>query len=204
MDNFESAQPSVVYDGTNYYMFYSGGPSLGWKIGYAYSEDGRVWHKDDENNPVLEPGLTGSWDSESVGYHNVCFNSDSTGFNMWYTGAEAAAFAGNIGYATAPIDPVGIDNDEKNNKPDNFVLYQNFPNPFNPSTTIQYTISETGLVSLRIYNLLGEDVATLVNEEKPAGNHEVEFNAASLSSGLYFYKLQSGSFIEIKKMILMK
>jgi hypothetical protein len=84
-------------------MFYSGGPALGWKIGYASSKDGRIWHKDDENNPVLELGLTGSWDSESVGYHNVCFNSDSTGFDMWYTGAEAAAFVGDIGFATSVI-----------------------------------------------------------------------------------------------------
>ena len=96
--------------------------------------------------------------------------------------------------------------------PDNFLLMQNYPNPFNPSTRIQFSIpsiiaSETKqaqLVTLKIYDVLGNEVSTLVNEEKPAGSYEVEFNALDLSSGIYFYKLQAGSFIETKKMTLLK
>ena len=88
--------------------------------------------------------------------------------------------------------------------PSNFSLFQNYPNPFNPTTKIRYQVPTTGLVSLRIYNVLGEVVATLVNEEKPVGYFEVELNAANLSSGVYFYRLQAGSFVETKKMVLMK
>lgn len=83
-------------------------------------------------------------------------------------------------------------------------LEQNFPNPFNPSTTIRYQIPQDGIVTLKIYDILGSEVATLVNEEKLAGKYEVNFNASSLASGVYIYKIQSGSFINSKKMILLK
>ena len=83
-----------------------------------------------------------------------------------------------------------------------FQLYQNYPNPFNPSTTIKYTIESQCALSLRIYNVLGNEITILVNEEKPIGNYEIEFDASSLSSGVYFYKLQAGSFVETKKMVL--
>ncbi|MCW8816640.1 MAG: T9SS type A sorting domain-containing protein [Ignavibacteriaceae bacterium] len=88
--------------------------------------------------------------------------------------------------------------------PVEFSLEQNFPNPFNPSTSIQYAISGKQFVSLKIYDLLGNEITTLVNEEKPIGKYEVEFNATGLPSGIYFYKLQAGDFIQTKKMILMK
>ncbi|MCW8810914.1 MAG: T9SS type A sorting domain-containing protein [Ignavibacteriaceae bacterium] len=88
--------------------------------------------------------------------------------------------------------------------PVEFSLEQNFPNPFNPSTSIQYAISGKQFVSLKIYDLLGSEITTLVNEEKPIGKYEVEFNATGLPSGIYFYKLQAGDFIQTKKMILMK
>ncbi len=83
-------------------------------------------------------------------------------------------------------------------------LTQNFPNPFNPSTTIRYQIPQDGIVTLKIYDILGREVATLVNEEKVAGKYEVNFNASSLASGVYIYKIQAGSFINSKKMILLK
>jgi hypothetical protein len=88
--------------------------------------------------------------------------------------------------------------------PEEFSLEQNYPNPFNPSTSIQYRVSSTSNVSLKVYDVLGNEVATLVNEEKPAGSYEVKFDASGLSSGIYFYKLQSGSFVETKKMLLLK
>jgi ligand-binding sensor domain-containing protein len=83
-------------------------------------------------------------------------------------------------------------------------LQQNYPNPFNPKTTIRYQLPMDQLVTIKIYDILGKEVATLVNEEKPAGNYNVNFNALGLSSGIYFYKLQSRSFVETKKMILLK
>ncbi|MCK7516473.1 MAG: T9SS type A sorting domain-containing protein [Ignavibacteriales bacterium] len=75
--------------------------------------------------------------------------------------------------------------------PSTFSLEQNYPNPFNPSTKIKYSVTQSSNVVLKIYDVLGNEVATLVNEEKPAGSYEVEFNPSSLTSGVYFYKLQS-------------
>ena len=88
--------------------------------------------------------------------------------------------------------------------PERFSLSQNYPNPFNPSTTISFSIPASEFVTLKIYDILGREVATLVNETKTRGSYEVNFNAASLSSGVYFYRLQSGSFVETKKLLLLK
>jgi hypothetical protein len=85
-----------------------------------------------------------------------------------------------------------------------YALAQNFPNPFNPNTTIRYQIPQDGIITLKIYDILGSEVATLVNEEKIAGKYEVNFNASLLASGVYIYKIQAGSFINSKKMILIK
>ncbi len=85
-----------------------------------------------------------------------------------------------------------------------FRLYQNYPNPFNPSTTINYTLAQSGFVQLKVYDLLGREVAVLVNEDKQIGNYKVEFDAAYLSSGVYFYRMQSGDFFETKKLILLR
>ena len=88
---------------------------------------------------------------------------------------------------------------------ENFALEQNYPNPFNPSTTINFSVPEENtLVSLKIYNSLGQEVGTLINQVIPAGKHEVQFDASSLSSGFYFYTLVAGNFVDSKKMILMK
>ena len=83
-------------------------------------------------------------------------------------------------------------------------LFQNYPNPFNPGTKINYQIPQTGFVTLKVYDLLGREVATLVDEEKSVGSYEVEFNGVELTSGIYFYRLQAGDYIETKKMILIK
>ena len=88
--------------------------------------------------------------------------------------------------------------------PRNYQLAQNYPNPFNPSTVINFSIPASGITSLKVYNILGQEVATLVNKELTAGAYQFEFNASNLSSGVYFYKLQSNDYSEVKKMILMK
>ena len=83
-------------------------------------------------------------------------------------------------------------------------LVQNYPNPFNPFTTIQYSIPKQSIVTLRVYDVLGNEVAALVNEEKTAGTYEINFNASALSSGIYYYRLQAGSFVQTKKLVLLK
>ncbi len=88
--------------------------------------------------------------------------------------------------------------------PSKFFLNQNYPNPFNPETVISYLLPVDGLVTLKVYDVLGKEVGTIVNEVKVAGNHQVMFNASTLSSGVYLYKLQSGNFIQTKKMLLIK
>ena len=88
--------------------------------------------------------------------------------------------------------------------PTQFILYQNFPNPFNPSTTISWQSPVAGYQTLNVYDILGNEVATLVNEYRNAGSYEIDFDASSLSSGIYFYKLNAGSFIQTKKMVLIK
>jgi hypothetical protein len=85
-----------------------------------------------------------------------------------------------------------------------YQLFQNYPNPFNPSTSIQYAIRSRQLVTLKVYDVLGNELVTLVNEEKPAGSYEVRFDARDLASGIYFYRLNAGSFRDTKKMLLLR
>jgi hypothetical protein len=80
--------------------------------------------------------------------------------------------------------------------PSEFVLEQNYPNPFNPATTIRYELSKTSSVRLSVYDIIGREVAVLVNERKKAGSYGVNFNATGLSSGAYFYRIQAGDFIQ--------
>ncbi len=103
---------------------------------------------------------------------------------------------------------VTVDVRDPKKVPTEFFLFQNYPNPFNPTTNIGFRIANFGFVTLRVYDVLGREVATLVNEEKQPGEYEVEFNPASgiknLASGIYFYKLQAGSYSSTKKMIYLK
>ncbi len=100
-----------------------------------------------------------------------------------------------------PEPPVGVIDDVL---VDNFILEQNYPNPFNPSTSIKYQISELSFIIIKVYDVLGKEVATLINDEKPSGSYEIEFDAIGLPSGIYFYRLQASSFIETKKMVLIR
>jgi hypothetical protein len=109
-------------------------------------------------------------------------------------------------YRNLLVTPVSVE--PENNVVSDFKLEQNYPNPFNPSTVISYQLPVNGNVILKVYDILGNEVVTLVNEEQPAGKYEVDFNSSSIkhlpSSGIYFYQLKAGSFIETKKMILLK
>lgn len=88
--------------------------------------------------------------------------------------------------------------------PREFLLHQNYPNPFNPATTIRYELPHAAHTVLKIYNILGQEVMTLVNEEKPAGVYDVRFNAGGLASGMYVYRLRAGDFVAVKKLLIVK
>ena len=101
-------------------------------------------------------------------------------------------------------DPATLVEEEKTIYPNEFLLYQNYPNPFNPETTISFFLPEQDFITIKVYDVLGNEVKTLINEEKSAGFNKVMFNASELSSGIYFYNLISGSYSESKTMLLLK
>ena len=88
--------------------------------------------------------------------------------------------------------------------PDQYQLFQNYPNPFNPETTIRFSLPKSDPVSLRIYDLLGKEVETLIREYRNAGDYEIEWSALDFPSGIYLYRLEAGDFVETKKLILQK
>ncbi len=110
-------------------------------------------------------------------------------------------YSGNGTFCNAPVD---VESEDDIVTPKEFSLSQNYPNPFNPNTVIKYQLPISSQVAIKVYDLLGNEIKTLVNEEKPAGFYEVEFNASNLSSGFYIYKITAGNFIQTKKMIVLK
>jgi hypothetical protein len=100
------------------------------------------------------------------------------------------------------LTAVNVENEDWG--PLTYSLQQNYPNPFNPSTTINFSTKEFGSVSIKVFDLLGREVAELINEDMPAGHHKVDFNSDKLASGIYYYTLTAGGFQLSKKMILLK
>jgi hypothetical protein len=125
--------------------------------------------------------------------HTQPLNANLKAYAAWWLWASLAGWA-----------PVTDVQNFQNINPTEFKLYQNYPNPFNPTTRINYSLPKAGKVELFVYNLLGQKLVELVNSEKPAGHHTINFDASNLSSGVYFYSLQAGQFINVKKMILLE
>ena len=132
-------------------------------------------------------------------YSSPAIGSDGT---LYIGTSKSTFFQNHIKNLIAISDPPNSLEDEQE------IIYyspdQNYPNPFNPTTNIQYSISSKQFITLKVYDVLGIEVATLVNEGQPAGSYEVEFNAESLPSGIYFYQLRAGDFVETKKMVYLK
>ena len=126
--------------------------------------------------------------SRFKGYFNLKFEMSVDGMTYWVDSTKSIIAGTNF-------------NDQE---PVVFNLLQNYPNPFNPTTNLSFVIGHRSLVSLKVYDVLGREVATLVNEEKPAGTYEVEFNGSDLPSGVYFYRLTSENFVQTKKAVLLK
>jgi hypothetical protein len=124
---------------------------------------------------------------------------------MWYEGFTNPETANRImiGHATSPLIASGIAG-ENQELPATFFLSQNYPNPFNPSTIISYELPRVSNVTLRIFNALGQEVALLVNGQKEAGNYQTTWNASNIPSGVYFYRLQAGGYVETKKMVFLR
>ena len=111
-------------------------------------------------------------------------------------------FIDSVAYGDTSFIPVGVQDNA--NEASKFLLMQNYPNPFNPSTTINYSLKEKGLVKLKVYDILGKEIETLVNEEKPSGKYSVKFNGSNLPSGVYFYTIRINNFVQSRKMILLR
>lgn len=128
-------------------------------------------------------------------------------FSVYFFGENVGWVGGENGsiYKTTTGGILDIESDKIDNIiPNLYVLHQNYPNPFNPSTKIRYSIPSSSNVTIKVYDILGNEVATLLNEQKAAGNYEASFDGANLASGIYFYRLTASSFIQVKKMNLLK
>ncbi|MCB1048861.1 MAG: T9SS type A sorting domain-containing protein, partial [Calditrichaeota bacterium] len=158
---------------------------------------------DDNTNVVAAFGadLSGLGGGAAVvfasGFLDPSMNQNGEGFGIF-----AALPDGNV--VAFPAVSVGIEDDLSVGVVSDYELSQNYPNPFNPSTTIRYAIPAAELTTLKVYNLLGQVVATLVNEVQNAGRYQIEFDASNLASGVYLYQIQSGSYVQTRKMVLMK
>lgn len=142
-----------------------------------------------------------SWNSSPTGTHNSLKSIYCVNSNVCYVvGNGGTILKTTNGGATFIKDNSGM--------PQDYVLYQNYPNPFNPSTTIRYQLPMNRFVKLEIYDVLGREISQLVNEEQSEGSYSINFNAASLASGIYFYRLTIsnplGEFVKSKSMLLIK
>lgn len=172
---------------------------------WAVGSDGVIMHTTNGSDFGFDT-LTGT------GWTNVTWNQEATGLTneflngIKFTSPTNGYIVGNNKTLLKYTQLASVEDEE--GQQTEFKLEQNYPNPFNPSTSIQYTIGSRQFVSLKVYDVLGNEVATLVNEHKPAGAYEVDFQSAigrrQLVSGIYYYQLQAGDYSGTKKMILMK
>ena len=193
--------------------------TLNWATATETNNSGfQIERKSPSPTPSLREGTFDDW--ESIGFVN---GYGTTTEPQTYSFIDKNLSAGNYQYRLKQIDFDGTYEysntiEVEINPPTQFSLEQNYPNPFNPTTTIRFTIPSVEthlpagrqgrdaslLTTLKVFDVLGNEVATLVNEVKPAGNYDVEFDASKLSSGIYYYQLKSENFVQTKKMILMK
>jgi predicted GH43/DUF377 family glycosyl hydrolase len=203
-DDGSVTHPNVVGIGDSLYMWYVGnrGGSGGW-TGLAVSKDGTTNWTKCPLNPVLVSGGGESWDAQRTCIGTVLLVRDT--LHMWYDGWRTpyTLYQYSIGHAWSKVVITSVP-DRRQELPRQFMLAQNYPNPFNPTTTIRYGLPERSRMTLSVFNTLGQEVATLVNGEYEAGFHETTFDASGFSSGVYFYRLRAGDFVETKKLLVLK
>ena len=149
------------------------------------------------------------YDRRVVAYYRDTLNCAYSTSNPVYTAATGGFPVGDLNwfptrYAAWLGSPASSVTPGAEGVPNVFELHQNYPNPFNPATTISFTLGKTGFTTLTVFNLLGQKVATLFSGSLSAGRHEVKFDASAVSSGMYFYRLESGNLSSVKKMMLLK
>jgi hypothetical protein len=135
--------------------------------------------------------------------HSYSYTDTTVGAGQWWYRLKQIDLDGTI-HLGPEVRVDVLTGVEENAAPTVFALYQNYPNPFNPSTLVRYDVPAATRVSLKVYNVLGQEVATLVSETKPAGRYSVEWNATGVANGVYFYHLVAGEFQSIKKMVVLK
>lgn len=173
---------------------------LKWRTGTEINNYGFEVERNDGNDIISDPNfkkiafIPGNGTSSIP--HNYSYSDEISGSLKFYYRLKQIDFGGHFDYSKK----IEINITE----PAAFSLRQNYPNPFNPSTKIKYNLPSDEFVTLKVYDFLGREAATLVNEEKSAGIYKVEFDGSKLPSGIYFYRLQAGDFIQTKKMILLK
>jgi photosystem II stability/assembly factor-like uncharacterized protein len=175
--------PSGYGSGKIFFINDTDGFIVGQSYDYKTTDGGNAWIQIDYPSDILD----------------MFFLNEGLGWAVGYNGRIFKYFDPNV----------GIEDENYFVNPGGYNLFQNYPNPFNPSTKIKYSIPPVGTqrtvsVQLKVFDILGNRIATLVNQEQPAGRYEVEFNAGQLSSGIYFYQLKAGDFIQTNKMILLK
>ena len=197
----ENYQPSA--DTTSYCAGY-----------FMYSTDGGANWTDPEmftpvGTPIMDfryPSITSvcpvSTTDEDVVIVNIVMQGDTIAGSTVNTGGQPVGVTAGYYLFTTEIAVVSAGNDPL--VVNQFNLEQNYPNPFNPNTSINYTLAERSNVSIKVYDVLGEEVATLVNSNQDAGAHTINFDASNLASGLYIYTLNAGNFTSSKKMMLLK
>jgi len=168
-------------------------PSNVWYASYSVcfsSDTGKIW--------------TEEFTLENHFFRDIVFTDENNG---WLLANQNAANFGTRVFRTSNGGfggIVSVDDKHRNRIVSNYLLEQNYPNPFNPTTKLKYQIPELIFVTLKVYDVLGNDIETLVNEEKPAGSYQIEFDGDRLTSGVYFYQLRAGDFVQTKKMILLR
>jgi hypothetical protein len=208
--NINSALDAKYVDSLSEFVAVSDVEAQGGGVYTLTSTDGITWdggappYLSEDSNAYLchNPGLIGT--DQGHGWVNMYAtygaSQQAFGTTEYYT-RELEYSSWHISSSSTPKISIKQTNDQK---PANFELFQNYPNPFNPVTEINYSIPQNGVVTLKIYNLLGEEVAALVNRQQKAGNYTVNFNASKLTSGVYMYRIQVGDFTSTKKMTFLK
>lgn len=210
---------SMTYNSSGYLYAASSGGSTGYTPLFLSTNNGDDWTRIDQdfeydNNPVV---LVNSIDEVYVGLSSLVMKTTDNGQTWDSVGtgfSNGDIFDLNIdmnGYLIAGVFGSGVwrsvnstTSVESLDLPEQFTLFQNYPNPFNPSTKIKFSIPEQDIIQIKVFDVLGKEIKTILNDYRKSGTYEVDFDASNLPSGVYFYRIISGSYAETKKMLLLR